>query len=139
MIWQIMLTPEAKAMLDDIKDRRVREKIKERIEKLAQDPLKQGKALGAELTDCYSIRAVGQRYRIIYSLDGEKILILIVAVGIRREGSKTDIYALAKKLLRLGLLESTKSEEISKPSEKLSDELEINSLSEEPKEQTEEN
>lgn len=137
MIWQIMFTPEAKAMLDDIKDRRVREKIKERIEKLAQDPLKQGKALSAELTDCYSVRAVGQRYRIIYSLDGEKILILIVAVGIRREGSKTDIYALAKKLLRLGLLESTKPEEISKTSEKISDELEINSLNKESDEQKE--
>lgn len=111
MTWQIMFTPEAQAMMDAIKDRRVKEKIRERIDKLAQEPLKQGKPLGAELTDLYSVRAAGQRYRIIYSLDGEKILILIVGVGIRREGSKSDIYALAKKLMRLGLLTPTESEE----------------------------
>jgi mRNA interferase RelE/StbE len=111
MTWQIMFTPEAQAMMDDIKDRRVKEKIRERIDKLAQEPLKQGKPLGAELTDLYSVRAAGQRYRVIYSLDGEKIIILIVGVGIRREGSKSDIYALAKKLMRLGLLTPTESEE----------------------------
>lgn len=111
MNWQIMFTPEAQAMMDAIKDRRVKQKIAERIDKLAEDPLKQGKALGAELTDLYSVRAASQRYRIIYSLDGEKILILIVGVGIRREGSKTDIYALAKKLVRLGLVSAQEAEE----------------------------
>jgi mRNA interferase RelE/StbE len=111
MTWQIMFTPEAQAMLDAIKDRRVKEKLTQRIDKLAEDPLKQGKALGAELTDLYSVRAAGQRYRIIYSLDGENIIILIVGVGIRREGSKTDIYALAKKLVRLGLVSVQESSE----------------------------
>jgi mRNA interferase RelE/StbE len=111
MTWQIMFTPEAQAMMDAIKDRRIKEKLTQRIDKLAEDPLKQGKALGAELTDLYSIRAAGQRYRIIYSLDGENIIILIVGVGIRREGSKTDIYALAKKLVRLGLVSVQESEE----------------------------
>jgi mRNA interferase RelE/StbE len=111
MTWQIMFTPEAQAMMDAIKDRRIKEKLTQRIDKLAEDPLKQGKALGAELSDLYSVRAAGQRYRIIYSLDGENIIILIVGVGIRREGSKTDIYALAKKLVRLGLVSVQESEE----------------------------
>lgn len=112
MTWQILFTPDAQAMLAAIQDRRIQEKIRERINKLAIEPLKQGKALGAELTDMFSVRAVGQRYRIIYQLDGEKILILIVAIGIRKEGSKHDIYALAKKLLRLGLLKPTQPHQL---------------------------
>jgi D-Tyr-tRNAtyr deacylase len=31
---------------------------------------------------------------------------MIVALGIRKDGSKQDVYALAKKLLRLGLLDN---------------------------------
>jgi mRNA interferase RelE/StbE len=116
--WQIVFTPEAQAMLEAIQDRRIQEKIKERIDHLAQDPIKQGKPLGGDLTDYFSLRAVGQRYRILYRLYDDKILILIVAVGIRKEGSKTDIYALAKKLLRLGLLEpAAKAETGEKPGE----------------------
>lgn len=142
MTWQVMFTPEAQAMLDDIKDRRVKQKIAERIDKLAkEDPLKQGKALAAELTDFYSVRAVGQRYRIIYSLDGEKIIILVVAVGIRREGSKSDVYALAKKLMRLGLLElkeSEESEENTEVTESLSEDLETDSLTDVPAEEPDE-
>jgi mRNA interferase RelE/StbE len=134
MNWQIMFTPEAQSMMDAIKDRRVKQKVTQRIDKLAEDPLKQGKSLGAELTDLYSVRAAGQRYRIIYSLDGEKILILIVGVGIRREGSKTDIYALAKKLVRLGLVSVQESEESEQSlSEELQD-TEKDSLAEPPKE-----
>jgi len=36
---------------------------------------------------------------------GEKNVVFIVAVGRRKEGSKEDIYTLAKKLLKLKLLE----------------------------------
>ena len=32
---------------------------------------------------------------------------MIVALGIRKDGSKQDVYALAKKLLRLGLLDES--------------------------------
>ena len=57
-----------------------------------------------ELSSFRSIRAVGQRYRIIYQMRGSEIIVVIVAVGIRRDGGKDDIYNLAKKLIRLGLL-----------------------------------
>lgn len=51
------------------------------------------------------------RYRAIYSVDEEtlpagrrviRILIRFVAAGIRKEGDKTDVYALALKLLGMG-------------------------------------
>ncbi|MBK5276615.1 MAG: type II toxin-antitoxin system mRNA interferase toxin, RelE/StbE family [Desulfuromonadales bacterium] len=104
MKWQILLTPTALKLLSDISDRRIREKIGVVIDRLAEDPEKQGKALLGELSGLRSIRAVGQRYRIIYQIRGDEIIVVIVAVGIRRDGAKDDIYSLAKKLFRLGLL-----------------------------------
>ena len=92
--------------MKEISDRRVREKIRERIDGLAEEPELQGKPLMAELNGCRSLRAVGQRYRIIYRIDKRKVHVFVVALGIRKAGSKHDIYTLAKKLIRLGLLET---------------------------------
>lgn len=91
-------------MLEAIQDRRVREKIRDRIDGLAEEPEKQGKPLTGELTGYRSLRAVGQRYRIIYRIEEGKVLVLVMALGIRKEGSGKDIYVLARKLLRLRLL-----------------------------------
>ena len=78
--------------------------IRDRIDGLAQEPEKQGKPLTGELTGYRSLRAVGQRYRVIYRIEQGKVLVLVMALGIRMEGSGKDIYALAQKLLRLRLL-----------------------------------
>lgn len=104
MKWQILLTPTALKLLSDISDRRIREKIGAVIDRLTEDPEKQGKALLGELAGFRSIRTAGQRYRIIYQIRGNDIVVVIVAIGIRRDGSKDDIYNLAKKLFRLRLL-----------------------------------
>lgn len=105
MKWQILLTPTALRLLSDISDRRIREKIGTVIDRLSEDPEKQGKSLLGELLGLRSIRAVGQRYRIIYQIRGNEIVVIIVAVGIRRDGARDDIYNLAKKLFKLGLLD----------------------------------
>ena len=104
MKWQVGLTPHARVMLEAIQDRRVRDKIRDRIDGLAEEPEKQGKPLTGELTGYRSLRAVGQRYRIIYRIEEGKVFILVMALGIRKEGSGKDIYVLAQKLLRLRLL-----------------------------------
>ena len=91
-------------MLEAVQDRRVRDKIRDRIDGLAEEPEKQGKPLTGELTGYRSLRAVGQRYRIIYRIVEGKVLVLVMALGIRKEGSGKDIYVLAQKLLRLRLL-----------------------------------
>jgi len=105
VIYQIRLAPSAFQLLRDIADRRVQSKLKEAIDGLAETPEQQGKALTGDLGGYRSLRAVGQRYRIIYRVDASKALVLIVALGIRKGGSKKDIYALARKLLRLRLVE----------------------------------
>jgi len=105
MTYKIIIAPTALKMLKGIADRRVRDLLVKRIDDLTEEPEKQGKPLVAELSGYRSIRAAGQRYRIVYRVTNDKILVYIIAVGIRKEGSRTDIYNLAKKLIRLRLFD----------------------------------
>ncbi len=107
MNWTIEVAKRAKEQLIAIKDNRILQSISQRIDKLQFEPDKQGKRLSDELTGYYSVRAVGQRYRIIYKIEEEQVLVLVVLVGIRKEGDKKDAYALAKKLAELGLLDKS--------------------------------
>jgi mRNA interferase RelE/StbE len=92
-------------MLAAIGDRRTRERIRDRIDGLAVEPDQQGKALLGELKGFRSLRAAGQRYRIIYQMLQTHVEVLVVAIGRRAEGSREDIYRLAQRLLRFRLLE----------------------------------
>jgi len=88
-------------MLHAVTDRRIHDMIARRIDELTKEPVKKGKALVAELTGFRSLRVA--RYRVLYKVEKERVI--IVAVGIRREGDTKDIYARAKRLLRLKLIE----------------------------------
>ncbi len=103
MTYKVIIAPTALKMLKAITDRRVRDLIIKRIDDLTEEPEKQGKPLVAELSGYRSLRAAGQRYRIIYRVVNDKITVYIVAVEIRKEGSSVDIYNLAKKLIKLRL------------------------------------
>jgi len=91
-------------MLEEISDRRIRRIVGERISALVEEPEKQGSPLFGELAGYRSIRAVGQRYRIIYKVHQDQVVV-VVAVGIRKEGDKRDIYRLMSRLINLGLVE----------------------------------
>ena len=52
----------------------------------------------------HTVRVAAQRYRIIYRVQQSRVEVLVVAIGLRREGGREDIYRLAKRLLRLRLL-----------------------------------
>lgn len=97
-VYAIAFTPRAADMLAAATDRREQEAILTRIEALAQDPELQGKALLGELRGHRSVRAVGQRYRIVYRVVRDEILVLVIGVGRRREGNKRDIYAQLERL-----------------------------------------
>ena len=105
MTYNIIIAPAAARMLKSISDRRVRELLIKRIDQLSEEPEQQGKPLIEELAGYRSVRAAGQRYRIIYRVVNDAITVFVVAAGIRREGSGKDIYHLARKLIRLRLLE----------------------------------
>jgi mRNA interferase RelE/StbE len=104
MGYRIEITPTALQALKDVTDRRTRDAIVRRIDALAEAPELQGSALRADLAGLFSVRAAGQRYRVIYGLDRENQRVLIYLVGIRREGSRQDVYALAQRLVRRGLV-----------------------------------
>lgn len=104
MNYQVTIQPTALKMLKTVKDHRVQNKLREGIDRLSVDPEKQGKALTGDLTGYRSLRAIGQRYRIIYQIRENKVFVLVVAVGMRKEGDKKDIYTLAKKLIRQRLI-----------------------------------
>jgi mRNA interferase RelE/StbE len=97
--YEIRLTPLAREMLDAVQDVREREKLRDRIEQLKIEPEKQGKALIDNLTGLRSVRAVGQRYRIVYRVNEDTVVVLIAGVGRRKDGDKKDIYRLLGKLL----------------------------------------
>ena len=105
MTYEVRITPTALRLLREVADRRIRAAIQRRIDALAEEPEKQGKPLVGELAGYRSIRAVGQRYRIIYRVQAERVIVTVVALGIRKEGDRRDAYTLAQRLRRLGHLE----------------------------------
>jgi mRNA interferase RelE/StbE len=95
--------------LENIKDQRLKGIISKRVIKLEENPIEQGKLLADNLLGYYSIRAAGQRWRVIYEvlvvppenredLNDEGTVIVNV-IGIRKDGDKNDAYNLAKKRL----------------------------------------
>ena len=103
--WNVLLLPVARKQLVSIKDRRVLEGLKVSLKRLEYEPEKQGKPMIDELIGFRSLRAVGQRYRIIYKMDEDIVIVYVVALGIRKEGDKNDVYAIARRLARQGLLD----------------------------------
>ena len=104
MAYQIEITPTALEELEAITDRRTRIAIVHRIDALTEEPDKLGKSLRGWLAGFKSTRAAGQRYRIVYKVDNETERVLVYTVGIRREGSRRDVYALAEHLVQRGLI-----------------------------------
>ncbi len=103
MTFRVVVSPQAEEAGRSIPDRRIRQKLYERAMSLSQEPEKQGKPLTDELSGFRSIRAVGQRYRIVYRVHREEGIVEVAFLGIRKTGSKQDVYALALKLIRQGL------------------------------------
>jgi mRNA interferase RelE/StbE len=106
-MYNIKLTPIAAEAIQKL-DSNVQRQVINKIEALTQEPLLLGKPLQRPLKDYRSIRAAGQRYRIIYKVIEEEIIVIIVAVGIRKSGDKKDIYELMKKYIKTGLLDDKK-------------------------------
>ena len=109
--YQVILTAQAGQLFAEIKDRREQQLLLARLEKLKHEPEKQGKALSEELTGYRSIRAVGQRYRIIYQIVEDKVLVVVVGIGRRKEGDKRDVYTVTMRLLVDMMLESESDDE----------------------------
>jgi mRNA-degrading endonuclease RelE of RelBE toxin-antitoxin system len=65
-VYTIKWTETALKLVEAVPDQRIRRLISQRVDQLSHAPEQQGKSLVGELTGFRSVRAVGQRYRIIY-------------------------------------------------------------------------
>ena len=104
MTYRIEITEVCLSLIGQIPDKRLQSTIMDRIEELKRDPGKQGKALVKKLAGFRSIHVAG-RYRAAYKIDEQPAIVWVVAAGIRKEGDQKDIYQIAKKLLKSGLLD----------------------------------
>ncbi len=107
--YEVHWTETAVQMLSRVGDRRIQQQLFDLSKRLELEPEKQGKALSEGLMGFRSIRAVGQRYRILYTTDTASRVVDVVAVGLRRAGGRDDVYLLAQKLVRLGLAPSVRT------------------------------
>ena len=108
MKYKILITDTCLGLIGKIPDKKIQRTVLNRIRKLSHEPDKQGKKLVKDLSGFRSVHAAG-RYRIIYKIDKQTVVIYIMAAGIRKEGDKKDIYKIAKKLLDAGLLDLDKT------------------------------
>ncbi len=108
MTYQIEITATALEALENISDRRTRSAIVRRIDALAEEPEKLAKSLRGLLAGFKSTRAAGQRFRVVFRVDEKKESVIVYLVGMRKEGSRHDIYQLAERLVRRGLIREKK-------------------------------
>ena len=103
MKYRIHITDTCLSLVEKIPDKRIQRTILNRIDGLSDEPDKQGKKLVEKLSGFRSVHAAG-RYRFIYKIDKQTVIVYVLAAGIRKEGDKKDIYEIAKKLLNAGLM-----------------------------------
>jgi mRNA interferase RelE/StbE len=101
MRYRVVLTGQAKQLLTGIQDRQEQGIILTRLEQLAESPEQQGKPLRGGLTGYRSIRAIDQRYRIIYQVLEAQVLVIVLAIGRRKAGDRQDVYELASNLMQI--------------------------------------
>lgn len=99
-MFDVFLDANAQKDLDNVKDKRTQKAITKRLNDLRNNPEQLGKPLVGDLKKYHSVRAVGQRYRIIYDLRSYEGVVFVVVIGIRKEGDKQDAYEIARKRLR---------------------------------------
>jgi mRNA interferase RelE/StbE len=114
MSYRVVLTAEAKQLLAGIQDRREQNLLLTRLEQLAESPEQQGKPLRDDLAGYRSIRAIGQRYRIVYQIFEKQVLVVVVAMGRRKDGDQRDVYELASKLVKVFQVEQFLADELPK-------------------------
>ena len=102
--YQIEWTRKAIEMLKRVSPRPIQKEVFERASGLKKDP-KRGVALQRDLAGYYSLPAGQDRYRIVYTIDADEEIVVIHAVGRRAPGKESDVYEVARRILKAKLLE----------------------------------
>jgi mRNA interferase RelE/StbE len=80
----------------------IRRKFKKKLVERLAHPRVEADRL-SDLEDCYKIKLRSDGYRLIYRVEDDVVVVLVIAVG-RRDSSKRDVYDIATdRLARLNL------------------------------------
>ena len=110
-MYNLLYTEEAKSFIEKLPVKR-RRQIKDAVERIAGEPAL-GKRLTHELSCLWSYRSGD--YRIIYRVEHQKVLIIVLAVGHRRDIYKTISRRINTGFVVMDKISSTKSgKEVSK-------------------------
>ena len=98
MSHSVVLTERAKKDLSEIGNPVIREQIVQRINILKTRP-EAGKPLRGKLAEYRSLRAARNRYRIIYRIVKDRILVIVITVGLRKGDDFRDVYQSLERLV----------------------------------------
>jgi len=82
MKYSIMILPQARRFCKNITSRSERNKISDAIEQLAENPYPEG---SKKLKDTNLWRITVSDYRIIYSIEKDELVIMVVKIGKRND------------------------------------------------------
>ena len=99
--YKVSFSPYAADMVNRIRDLRMRSRIIEKLKGLSAHPETQGRPLTDEFIGFRRIVVAG-RYRAVYRVLRRRHEVRVLAVGIRRESSRDDIYRLLTGMMRRG-------------------------------------
>jgi len=98
---RIVLTDQAQDDLGSIRNPVIREQIVKRINTLSTNP-DAGKPLRGNLAGYRSLHAARKRYRIIYRIVKNKVLVIVITIGIRKGNDFGDVYRSLQRMVKRG-------------------------------------
>jgi len=98
--YSIIVSTIAQLEVDKIENQSTINSIFQSIRTLANNPARKGKRLRKKLRGYYRIKAVEGRFRVIYGVYREQKIVMIVFLGKRRVGSKSDVYEAGVKAVK---------------------------------------
>ena len=99
--YHVVITAEAAGMIARISDLRIQGQAVDKLKGLAAFPESQGRALTKDLAGLRRITVAG-RYRAVYRVSRMSREVHVLAVGVRREGDRDDVYRLMARMMRRG-------------------------------------
>ena len=94
--YKLKFVPDALAEWDDL-DGSVKEPLRKLLKKRLDEPRVPGAELRGELKDCYKIKLRKQGYRLVYEIQNDALVVLVLAVD-KREGAA--VYSAAIQRLK---------------------------------------
>ena len=89
MIWKVELTDEAKAELGSL-DNSVQKSVAAGLIKLKESPELRGHALAGNLAGFRALVVGKKRIRIVYRIEHDQVLVVVIAIGHRRNSEVYD-------------------------------------------------